>query len=286
MRAMITGAGGMTGAELVRQGRKRGWKCEGYTRPELDLTDPFAVQAAIENGQPDVVFNAAGFTKVDASETARDEAMAVNGDGPGNIARATKSSGASLIHISTDYVFPGTASRPYLPSDPVHPVSVYGETKLAGENAVRQECEKHLIVRTSWVYSHEGRNFVRTMLRAADDGRELRIVNDQHGSPTSAADLAGALIDAAEVLHRSADVAGTYHFSNSGITTWYEFAKAVFEIRGVEAPRITPIPTSEYPTLARRPAWSALDTTSFEQAFGVTPRPWRDALADTMRRLA
>lgn len=286
MRAMITGAGGMTGGELVRQARRKGWKCEGYTRADLDITDSFAVQAALESMRPDVVFNAAAFTAVDAAESARDVAMQVNAEGAGNLAHAAKSTGATLVHISTDYVFDGRASRPYLPSDPVNPVNAYGKSKLAGEIAIRDANGKYLIVRTSWVYSHEGRNFVKAMLRAADDRRELRIVSDQQGSPTSAADLAAALIDAAESLKDSPTVAGTYHFSNSGITTWYEFAKAIFEIRGGEAPRMTPISTADYPTAAKRPAWSVLDTTSFERAFAITPRPWRDALSETMRRLA
>ena len=286
MRAMVTGAGGMTGAELVRQARRKGWKCEGYMRSDLDITDPLAVDAAIRSARPDIVFNAAAFTAVDAAEAAGDVAMEVNADGAGNVARAATTVGATVVHISTDYVFDGRASRPYLPSDPVSPVNAYGKTKLAGEILVRGAAAKHLIVRTSWVYSHEGRNFVRAMLRAADDKRELRVVNDQQGSPTSAADLASALLDSAEAVHASPSLAGTYHFSNSGIVTWYEFAKAIFEIRGGEVPRMRPISTAEYPTPARRPAWSALDTTSFEGAFGITPRPWRDALAETMRRLA
>ncbi len=286
MRAMIVGAGGMTGAELLRQARRKGWKCEGYTRSDLDITDSFAVQAAIESMRPDIVFNTAAFTAVDAAESARDEAMKVNAEGAGNLARAAQSSGATMVHVSTDYVFDGRASRPYLPSDPVNPINAYGRSKLAGEIAVRDANGRSLIVRTSWVYSHEGRNFVKAMLRAADDRRELRIVNDQQGSPTSAADLARALLSAGESLNDSSTFAGTYHFSNSGITTWYEFAKAIFEIRGGEAPRMSPVSSAEYPTAARRPAWSVLDTTSFERSFGITPRPWRDALSETMRRLA
>lgn len=286
MRAMVTGAGGMTGAELVRQARKKGWKCEGYMKSDLDIADPYAVEAAIKSARPDLVFNAAAFTAVDAAESSREDALRVNGDGAANVARAAKAIGATVVHISTDYVFDGRASRPYLPSDPVNPINAYGKTKLAGEIGVRDAAQKYLVVRTSWVYSHEGRNFVRAMLRAADDKRELRIVNDQQGSPTSSADLASALLEAGEAVHASPSLAGTYHFSNSGITTWYEFAKAIFEIRGGEAPRMRPISTSEYPTPAKRPAWSALDTTSFERAFGVQPRSWRDALTDTMRRLA
>lgn len=286
MRAMIAGAGGMTGAELLRQARRKGWKCEGYTRADLDITDSFAVQAAIESMRPDIVFNAAAFTAVDAAESSRDQAMQVNAEGAGNLARAAQSCGATMVHISTDYVFDGRASRPYLPSDPVNPINAYGRSKLAGEIAVRDANGRYLIVRTSWVYSHEGRNFVMAMLRAADERRELRVVNDQQGSPTSAADLAGALIDAAESLNGSPAAAGTYHFSNSGMTTWYEFAKAIFEIRGGEVPRMSPVSSAEYPTAAKRPSWSVLDTTSFERAFGIAPRPWRDALSETIRRLA
>ena len=286
MRAMVTGAGGMTGAELVRQARKKGWKCEGYMKSDLDIGDPYAVEAAMKSSKPDIVFNAAGFTAVDAAESSREDALRVNGEGAANVARAAKAIGATVVHISTDYVFDGRASRPYLPTDPVNPVNVYGKTKLAGEVGVRDSAQKYLIVRTSWVYSHEGRNFVRAMLRAADDGRELRIVNDQQGSPTSAADLASALLEAGEAAHATPSLAGTYHFSNSGITNWYEFANAIFAIRGGDIPRMRPVTTLEYPTPAKRPAWSALDTTSFERAFGVQPRSWRDALADTMRRLA
>ena len=286
MRAMITGAGGMTGAEMVRQARRRGWKCEGYTHADLDIADPFAVQAAIESARPDIVFNAAAFTGVDAAESARENAMKVNADGAGALARGAKSIGATIVHISTDYVFDGRASRPYLPTDPTSPINAYGRTKLAGERAVYAETDKHVIVRTSWVYSHDGRNFLLAMLRAADEGRELRIVNDQQGSPTSASDLASALLTAGEAVHQDPALAGTYHFSNSGITNWYDFAKAIFEVRGGESPRMRPISTLEYPTAAQRPAWSALDWSSFERAFNITPRPWREALTDTMQRIS
>jgi dTDP-4-dehydrorhamnose reductase len=163
---------------------------------------------------------------------------------------------------------------------------VYGESKLAGEMSVRDECARHVIIRTSWVYSHEGTNFVRAILNAGAERDELRVVDDQHGSPTSACDLAGALLCVAEGVVARPAAAGTFHFCNSGITTWYEFAKAIFEMRGGNAPRITPISTSEFPAPAQRPAWSVLDTTSFEQVFGMTPRPWRHALRDTLGKIS
>lgn len=287
MKVMVTGASGMTGGELARQARALGWKCAAFTRAELDISDAAAVAAAAGSERPTVILNAAAYTAVDASESNRETAMRVNRDGARNVARAAASVGASVVHISTDYVFDGTSTRPYLPTDPVNPLGAYGESKEAGERAVREECAAHLIVRTSWVYSHEGRNFVRTMLRAAAEGQEsLRIVSEQHGSPTSSADLAAALLSAAERFRGEGSLAGTYHFSNSGITTWYDFASAVFELRGGPAPRLIPVSTSEYPAVACRPAYSVLDTTSFQNAFGVTPRAWREALRDTLQRIA
>jgi dTDP-4-dehydrorhamnose reductase len=283
MNVLITGAGGMTGAELVRQAAARDWAVTGFTRDELDITDGSAVDAAVARVKPEIVFNTAAFTAVDAAESSSEIAMAVNAGGAGNVAQAAHFHGAAIIHISTDYVFDGESTEPYKPGDRVAPINVYGESKLAGEIAVTEACDRHVIVRTSWVYGHEGKNFVRTMLRAADEGRELRVVDDQHGCPTSSADLAGALIRVAEQIAQST-VNGTYHFCNAGQTTWFEFARAIFEARP-NPPKIIPVSSAEFPTAARRPAWSVLDTTSFERTFGVRPRHWRDALADTLKRL-
>lgn len=284
MKVMVTGAGGMTGGELARQARALGWECAAFTHTELDISNVAAVAAAAARVRPDVILNAAAYTFVDAAESNRETAMRVNSDGARNVARAAASIGASVVHISTDYVFDGTSTRPYVPTDPVKPLGAYGESKEAGERAVREECGAHLIVRTSWVYSNEGRNFVRTMLRAAAEGKgSLRIVSDQHGCPTSAADLAAALLRASEHVRCGGSLPGTYHFSNSGPTTWYDFATAVFDLCGGPAPQLIPVPASEYPAAAPRPAYSVLDTTSFQSAFGVTPRPWRDALRDTLQ---
>ena len=284
MRVLITGASGMTGAELTRQARARGWDATALTRRDLDVAELPAVEDAVGRARPDVVFNAAAYTSVDAAEDDAETAMAVNGTGAGNVAVAARENDALMIHISTDYVFSGDNPLPCKPDDPVAPLNVYGESKLAGEIAVRAECQHHVIVRTSWVYSHEGRNFVRTMLRAAEEGRELRVVNDQRGCPTSSADLATALLAVGEKA-RNAATTGTYHFCNAGVTTWYDLAREVFRIRGI-SPKLKPISTEEFAAKAKRPRSSVLDCTSFTSAFGVTPRPWEIALKDTMEKIS
>jgi dTDP-4-dehydrorhamnose reductase len=284
MKALITGASGMTGAELTRQARAKGWDATALTRKDLDVSELPAVEDAVGRAHPDVIFNAAAYTAVDSAEDDAEAAMAVNGTGAGNVALAARENHALMIHISTDYVFNGENPLPCKPDDRVAPLNVYGESKLAGEIAVRAECPDHVIVRTSWVYSHEGRNFVRTMLRAADEGRELRVVNDQRGCPTSSADLAAALITVAERA-REAGATGTYHFCNAGATTWYDFAREIFRIRGID-PKLQPISTEDFAAKAKRPRASVLDCTSFTSAFGVEPRPWEVALKDTMERIS
>lgn len=275
----------MTGSELTRQAGGKGWNVTAYTKAALDITDASEVDGIVARDKPDVIFNAAAYTAVDAAEAAPELAMAVNAAGAANIARAAHLHGAAVVHLSTDYVFDGDSSIPYNPDDRVAPINVYGESKLAGEIAVRDECERHVIVRTSWVFSHEGRNFVRTIVRAADEGRELNVVVDQEGRPTSAADLAGALLEVAEMTLES-DVRGTYHFCNAGRVSWYDFARAILEMRGGESARVTPFTASQFSQRAKRPRWSVLDTSSFEEAFGVRPRHWREALRETLGRLA
>jgi len=285
MKLMVTGATGMTGTEVVEQARMQGHACAAYSHRELDITDPAAVLAAVSREKPDVVINAAAYTAVDAAEQEPTKAQDVNATGAGYLARAARDHSAALIHISTDYVFDGTSTRPYSPDDPTCPINVYGESKLDGETLVRRGCDRHVIVRTSWVYSDTGRNFLRTMLRLASERDELRVVDDQHGSPTSASDLASALLVAAARISADASVSGTYHFCNSGITTWHGFAQEIFETRGGVKPRITAISTEDFPTPARRPAYSALDTSTFTRRFATTPRPWPDALADILGRI-
>jgi dTDP-4-dehydrorhamnose reductase len=262
----------------------KGFTTVALDRTQLDVTDVDAVVHAIEAAQPDVVVNAAAYTAVDTAETEPELAMRVNAEGAAHIATAATLLGASVIQISTDYVFDGSATVPYRPDDHVHPIGAYGESKLAGEAAVRAISPQHAIIRTSWVFSHRGRNFVRAMLGRSGD-KELRIVGDQRGRPTSAADLADALLAVASAMTEDRALCGTWHFANAGATTWYDFARAIFETSGTGSPQVTAIVTSDYPTRARRPRFSVLDTSSFELQFSLTPRPWHDALRDTLRQI-
>jgi dTDP-4-dehydrorhamnose reductase len=284
-RMLVAGSSGMTGTEVSFRARA-GWEVHAFPRGELDITNAASVDDLTRKIRPDIVINCAAYTAVDRAESEPEVVRSVNEDGARNLARAAKAAGASLIHISTDYVFSGDAHDPYQPDSPTGPVCVYGRTKLAGEIAVREEWADHVIVRTSWVFSHRGSNFVRTMLKLGSVRDELRIVDDQVGRPTCSADLADALLRVADALVKDRSVAGTYHFANEGETTWYRLATAVFEESSAgnngRVPKLVPIRTSDFPTAARRPQYSVLDTSSFTRKFGFTPRPWRDALRDTV----
>jgi dTDP-4-dehydrorhamnose reductase len=285
-RLLVTGAGGMTGSEVAVQASPMGWKVRPMAREELDISDAAAVDAAVQEFHPHAVVNCAAYTAVDRAESEPELANAINAEGARNVARAAARVEAPVIHISTDYVFDGNSREPYRPDAPTAPASVYGRTKLAGEAAVAQENEAAVIVRTSWVFSHQGSNFVRTMLRLGAERDEVRVVNDQSGRPTYAADLAMALLLVADEVVENREVAGIYHFANEGETTWFEFAKAIFEEAaaqgGLKVPRVTPISTSEFPTAAKRPAYSVLDTDSFTHQFKLTPRSWLSALRDSI----
>ena len=274
----------MVGSEIVRQSRDMGWNCTAYGHSELDITDSGAVSSAIREASPEIVINAAAYTAVDKAEQDEARATLVNGNGAGNVARAACSVGAGVIHVSTDYVFDGETNEAYRPADHTNPINAYGRSKLAGETAVRSQCPRHTIIRTAWVYSHEGHNFVRTMLRLAESGNELKVVDDQQGSPTAASDVARALLKTAETMTERS-VSGTYHFTNAGVTTWYDFANTIFEMSGLTTQSVKPISTAEYPTPAKRPLWSVLDCSTFEQEFGMTPRTWRSALRETLNHI-
>ncbi len=248
---------------------------------EVDLTDDAATAAAVLDNAPDWVINTSAHTAVDRAESEIELAHQLNAVAPAVIAQACAQCGAAMVHYSTDYVFDGDAGRPYVESDTPNPRSVYGRTKLDGEQAVAAALERHVILRTAWVYSPGGKNFVNTMLNLAADRDELRVVKDQFGSPTLAEDLARVTLDIVDQVE-SGGVAspwGITHATGSGVTNWAEFAAAILETAGVDGVRVTPIPGSEYPTPAPRPAYSVLSNDRLHDLFGLALPPWRDSLA-------
>ena len=254
-------------------------------RPQLELSEPGRAAAIIAERRPDVVINAAAYTMVDQAESEPELAFRINGDAAGEVAAAAREVGAKVIQISTDYVFDGNAAAPYTEDAPTAPLGVYGRSKLAGEEQVRAGNPDHLIVRTSWVYSPFGHNFVKTMLRLAADRNELRIVSDQKGCPTSALDLADALL---ATLSRVRDWGATYHLAAPEPCSWADLASAVFEASrtaGGPSADVIPIPTAEYPTPARRPMYSVLDSGRFARDFGIRLPRWENSVADVVERL-
>src|SRR5690242_1758662 len=267
MRLLLLGAGGQLGQEITAASDNV--ELIGRTRAQADIADSNAVAAELDEAQPDIVVNAAAYTKVDKAESERDEAYRVNAIGPGTVASLCARAQIPLIHISTDYVFDGTKPGPYVEADPAAPLGIYGASKLAGEEVVRERHKKHVILRTSWVYGKFGSNFLKTILRLASERDELKIVADQRGSPTSTGDLAHAIFGLAPRLARGTAEAdwGTYHFTGEGETNWCQFADEILSRREKWAgsrPRLTPITTAEYPTAARRPANSVMDNRLFQ----------------------
>jgi len=279
MKLLISGANGQLGLALTR--RLSGeHDVLALGRDGFDLTDANACRATLEREQPDVLLNCAAYTAVDRAESEPEVAYAINADGPAHLAQACAALGVFLIHFSTDYVFDGHATRPYVEKDATAPTSVYGRSKLVGEARVADASHEHLIVRLSWVYSNDGANFYKTMLRLAQDRPLLRVVADQYGVPNYTADLADAVACALNrPLAELRIASGLYHLSCQGVTTWRDFAHAIIE-GAVLHDRVTvePILTSEYPTAATRPAYSALDTSPFAATFGWHAPLWRDGL--------
>lgn len=279
---LVLGAGGQVGRALTDLAARSGFAVAGPARGDVDICDGAAVVTAIRTHGAAAVVNAAAYTAVDRAESEEGEATRVNRDGAGAVARAAAEAGVPLVHISTDYVFDGTKRSPYRENDPVAPLGAYGRSKEAGERAVREAARQHVILRTAWVYSPHRANFVKTMLRLGAERDLLRVVDDQHGCPTAAADIATAIVG---ILGRAGntgfDAWGTYHFVGADETTWYGFAQSIFETArayGQTVPRLEPIPTEAYPTPAKRPAYSVLDTGKLQQAFGITPPPLTESL--------
>ncbi|WVM98849.1 dTDP-4-dehydrorhamnose reductase [Terrabacter sp. C0L_2] len=273
-RALVTGASGMLAHDIVPALREAGWVVTAMDRGDLDVTDPAQCVAAVDGH--DLVVNAAAYTAVDDAETHEAAAFAVNAVGAANVARACSRAGARLVHVSTDYVFDGTATEPYAVDHPVAPRSAYGRTKAAGEWAVRALCAESWVVRTAWLYGAGGPNFVSTMLRLAGERETVSVVDDQVGQPTWTVDLADLIV---RLVDAEAPF-GIHHGTSSGQTTWFGFAGAIFELNGLDPERVLSTTTEAFPRPARRPAWSVLAHNAGEGARPeLTMRNWREALA-------
>jgi dTDP-4-dehydrorhamnose reductase len=311
-RILLIGKSGQVGSALCRSLPRVG-DVTAFDRSRLDLSKPDEVRTVIRSLRPELIVNAAAYTAVDRAESEPELAHAINADAPGTIAEEAREIGAAVVHYSTDYVFDGTKTTPYIETDPTNPLGVYGKTKLAGEQAIQQSGVPHLILRTAWVYAREGRNFVLTILRLASEREELRIVRDQIGAPTSSVAISEATTNVLSRIHKRDDaraalstVSGIYHMTASGETSWYDFANAILEeARESKSPaapwlsdatnqrplvvrRVTPIATSEYPTPARRPLHSVLSNALLESTFETHLPDWRAELhsffAETLGR--
>lgn len=286
IRVLVTGGSGQlaTALDALRpQAAAWGLRLHRVGRPELDFDQPATLPRLFDRHPPDCVINAAAWTAVDAAEASPDAAFRANRDGPGHLARLCAAAGAPMIHLSTDYVFRGDKSVPYVETDPTGPTGVYGASKLAGEQAVLGAGGRAVVLRTAWVYAATGHNFLRTMLAAARTRPVLRVVADQQGCPTAAPDLAMAVLDVARQVTSRHDPAqlGVFHLAGAGQTTWHGFAAAIFESaarHGVSAPALTPIRSAEWPTPASRPLNSRLDCSKFAHVFGTTLPDWRRSL--------
>jgi len=288
MKVLVTGCKGQVGIELIRQGITT-HEVVAFDHAGLDITDANAVHAVVQQVRPDVVINAAAYTAVDRAEEEVELAFAVNRDGPKNLAKACSAINIPMVHISTDYVFDGSKQGAYTEEDPIAPLGVYGASKAAGEAAVRAHCPHHLILRTSWVFSAHGNNFVKTMLRLGAERKEISVVADQWGCPTAASELARGIY-AAIGKKLNADTYGTYNFCQPQKTSWHGFAEAVFsEARRqgwkLEILSVKAISTAEFPTLAKRPINSVLDCDRFESSFNQAIRSWSESLHDVINEL-
>lgn len=282
MRLLVFGQSGQVATELARR-MPADVAAIFLGRDRADLSDPAACAAAIAAHPADAVINAAAWTAVDRAETEEAAATVVNGEAPAAMARACAARGIPFLHVSTDYVFDGSGDAPFAPDHPTAPQNAYGRSKRAGEDAIRASGARHLILRTSWVVSAHGANFVKTMLRLGRERDSLRVVADQTGAPTPAADIADALVVAARAIVQGA-AGGTHHFAGSPDTTWADFARAIMAAGGLSC-RIDDIGSADYPTPARRPLNSRLDCSSFTSAFGVSRPDWRSGLDAIVKEL-
>jgi dTDP-4-dehydrorhamnose reductase len=283
MVVLVTGASGQLGLSLqFIASQYPGMQFVFATSQDLDITNEERVTSFFESNKIDFCINTAAYTAVDKAESESEKAHWVNVVGPKNLAIACQKNNATLLHISTDFVFDGTASTPYMETEITNPLGVYGQTKLEGENEVMRHSDKYFIIRTSWVYSQFGNNFMKTMLRLAQDRTELNVVSDQIGTPTNAVDLADAILKIISFNFQLStfDKYGIYNFSNEGNCSWYEFAVEIFKQNNITI-KVNPIPTEAYPTPAKRPKYSVLDKSKIKSTFEIAIKNWQEALAQT-----
>lgn len=290
MKVLVTGAHGQVGYELLRRA-PAGFTVFGYGSQELDVCNAAQVQAVFDAVKPELVINAAAYTAVDKAESEIERAYAVNADGVGFLAATAEKLGIPLLHISTDYVFSGEHDRPYTPDDVTQPTGVYGFSKLAGEHQLALYCSRHIVLRTSWVFGAHGNNFVKTMLRLGAERDSLSVVDDQRGGPTSSGSIADTLWSLATIFQREGKLEwGVYHFSGQPACTWFDFAREIFS-QAVSVgllekqPDVQAIPTAQYPTPAKRPAWSVLDCAKLTQIHGLPGSHWMEELGRVLHQL-
>ena len=292
MKILITGAKGQVGTELLTEAKARGHKVHGFGSRELDISNSEQVSSTVQTINPDVIINAAAYTAVDKAETEHEIAYAVNSQGSENLAKACKEQKIPLLHISTDYVYDGEKQSPYKETDQPRPTGVYGASKLSGDQQIEKIWHKHIIIRVSWVFGENGNNFVKTMLKLAEQRHELSIVDDQYGAPTSAKAISNSLLDIleSEQFNQPQCPWGTYNLESNPGVTWFAFAKEVFQQANQsglinKAIKLNPIPSSDFPTPVKRPANSKLDGKKIQQYFGISPADWKKDLTEVLENL-
>ena len=282
MRILVTGSNGQLGSEMVAlQAQQTHHQWFNLDINELDITDKYAVDQFVVNNKIDGIINCAAYTNVDKAEEDVVLCYKVNRDSPQYLAQAIEKVGGFIIHISTDYVFDGTNNIPYTEQDKPNPVTIYGKSKIEGEQYVCESCKQHIIIRTAWVYSSYGKNFVKTMIKLGEEKPTLGVIFDQIGSPTYARDLAKAII----TIVNQGIKPGIYNFSNEGVISWYDFTKHIHQLANITSCKVEPIHTADYPTLAQRPHFSVLDKTKIKNTYNIEIPYWRDSLEECIQLL-
>jgi len=287
MKILVIGSNGQLGWEVCRQGKEREFSIIPLDMPEFDIANHTAVEGAVLNSDADLVVNCSAYTAVDKAEAEQKPAFSINSDGPCYLAIVCDRKRIPLIHISTDYVFDGCKEGPYCETDRVSPLGVYGKSKADGEEKIRRNLKEHIIIRTSWLYGVHGNNFVKTMLNLGREREEIKVVSDQHGCPTFAGDLAGAILDiASRIYGGQKDSWGTYHYCGGGSTTWFGFASKIFETASryekFKIKKVIPIKTREYPTAATRPTNSVMDCSLMFREFNIVAPSWEQSLENML----